>query len=213
MKKSELINLALLTAGGAPVSASTQSEFESIYDMILDDLLEERPWLFTLTLTRDLTPTTGGTNLRYKYKYILPSNAVDILQTQDINTYNLSVQEGVRIGLSVPIAQDRVTTAQSKYIFINGILHSDKPLTEIIYRRKVSPEVMTASFRKLLVYKLAEWFARHRDKNETAANEIERQSNRLHKRALRDEINRPSNPYLASIYDWLRAYYYNTGIR
>ena len=175
MNKSEIINLALQTAGDPPVSTDQQVQYQSAYKMVLDDLLSERRWLFSLQLLSTLPKTTDGTDLNYSYKYQLPSDAIGILDTSaSKNQYlnSMSIADGLTVGYNLPPLSDRKAVNSVNFVFLDGVLHSDQEVTQVIYQRKVIPEVMTPEFRVLFIHKLAEFIAGNMRRNHDHAREI-----------------------------------------
>ena len=205
MNQTEIINLAFLLAGTPTASESVVDKYKTIYTQLLSELLSERDWLFTLNKTNKLNPIKVETDLGYSFTYQLPSDAIGVLIPKSNQMINVNPQEALRMGYTV----SRIGLHQeaNDYIFLNGVLHSNSELTEVVYRRRVPADRLPAEFRALLINKIAVIVARSVTKDFNIADRLASEIPNLHKRAIRDEISRPSDPFLAGLYDWLHLFY------
>ena len=210
MRKSDLINLALQISGSPPVTNDQQVQYKPAYDMILESLLAERPWLFTLKLLTRLDIAHNSVDLRYKYRYQLPSDAVGVVNTDLKNLsflQGMSVESALEIGYDIPLPEDRVhSPTNSSYIFLNGVLHSDTEITQIIYRREVKPEIMTPEFRELFAYKLGHFIA-SAAKDHELTRELKSLIKVKHVNAVARERTASPDPHRVQIQKWLNNYY------
>ena len=207
MTITDLINLAREKAELSPLSEAEQESDKRWYDLYLEDILEERDWLFSYARSEKLTLTEPTVDLGYKYVYVVGNT--DILDIITINHRNLrpgiNYRESIRYGFTTDPIEDLPVEGQPNFVFINGLLHSSVPVTQFFYKRKVTPATMKASFRILMIYTLAEHLAKSSAKPELE-DRIKRKKDTAHLRACRDEMKRPSDPQLAEIYDWIRSY-------
>lgn len=214
MTVNELLNEALREADSDSLSSNELTVFLSTYHLYLDDLLEERPWLFTFASTSNITPTEDGPDLGFDYKYRIPSDAIDVIGlNMEATPVFYSDKEALKMGYSPSRLGDNAPPGETNsFIYLGGILHSHEEITCVVYRRKVTPDVMKPSFRLLMVLTLAERFARTIGKDQILIDRLRSAKKTQHLRACRDNLKRPNDPYLAGIYEYIKEYYKSSRI-
>ena len=215
MTELDIINAARIKAKLSEIPESSIRQDKIFYDLYLEDLLEEREWLFSIAKSTNLVLTKPAIDLGYKYVYSLGNT--DVEDIISINTPRRPIlanfQESIRYGFTTdPVSDLTIDQAQS-YIYVNGLLHSSTPVTQVFYKRKVKPVNMEASFVLLMILTLAEHMATHKKQDPVLASEIRREKNNQHIRATRFEHKRPKNRELAEIYDFIRNYRTQTNLR
>ena len=210
----EIVNEARRRTKNGPIPADQLNEYQGTYDLILGDLLEERSWLFTINITERLTTTTDGADLGYTNKYILPTDAIDVMDIDDGNFQEgtASIREGLRAGVALDHPSDRAIsyTAHRQFVFLNGILHTDSQPRRIVYRQRITPDRMPYRFKRLLVLALAIQFERDFNGDPNHIASLRSELKQQYVRATRQETQRPHDPYLQGIYDWLIEYEANS---
>ena len=163
MTELDIINAARIKAKLSEIPESSIRQDKIFYDLYLEDLLEEREWLFSIAKSTNLVLTKPAIDLGYKYVYSLGNT--DVEDIISINTPRRPIlanfQESIRYGFTTdPVSDLTIDQAQS-YIYVNGLLHSSTPVTQVFYKRKVKPVNMEASFVLLMILTLAEHMATH----------------------------------------------------
>ena len=220
MTKLDIINEAR-KAAGVGVIGSIDAELDTkTYEFHLDDLLAERPWLFTISRGRDTSLTTDGPDLGYRYKYRLSvSDVIDVLDINPMQKFNsilaTNPREALKYGLAVDFPGEEFLRTENAdgFVFVDGILHTDSPVTEYVYRRTVDPSVMNASFRLLLIYTLAERYVSDTHENPTRQQFIRSEKRKQHTKAAYQDNRPPADPYYRALYNWIRHFYQDSYIR
>ena len=199
---------------------SVDSELdEKTYKFYLDDLLKERPWVFTLARGRGVSLTSDGPDLGYTYKYRL--NASDVIEVLDINPekrfnsiFLVNPREALRFGLAVDFPGESFLAAdESGFLYVDGILHTDREVNEYVYRRTVTPSSMSPDFRLLLIFTLALRYTLGTHENPTRRQELKAERRAQHTKAAYADMQPPSDPYYRLLYQWVRHFYQDSYIR
>ena len=218
MNENDIINAARQKAKLSPLPDSDLAEDKVFYDLYLEDLLEEREWLFTIKKETEFNQVVPEIDLGYKYSYVLRStDVIDVLSINDQHISDIGSVVGyrraIRYGIATDPAGEIAPSSLGQFVYVNGVLHSDVPITCAYYKRKVTPTAMRASFRLLLILTLAQHFAVYKKKDDMIVSGIKSEKREQHRRAMRYEIKRPKNPELAEIYDFLKSYRTQTSLR
>lgn len=211
----DLINMAREKAKLSPLSEDEQGPDRAFYDIYLEDLLDERDWIFTINKSTNLVLTKPEIDLDYAYAYIVGNTDVqDVLSinNEHRSKNGLYFRDSLRFGyVTDPVVEE--TLERSNFVYTNGILYSTVPVTQIFYKRKPATVDMPPAFRLLLVLTLAEHMATSPHKDREIKSDLKRQRKDQHLRAIRHEMRRPTNPVLAEIYDFIQHYRTLTGAR
>ena len=203
----DLINAAREKAKLSPLSESEQEPNKVWYDLYLEDMLNERDWVFSYSKSSNLTLTQPSIDLGYKYVYVVGNT--DVLDVISINqTFiraDVDFRDTVKYGYVTDPITDLAPAGNEQFVFVNGLLHSTTPVTEFFYKRIVKPVHMEAAFRLTLILKLAAHLAIY-STDKALKDELKAESKEYHLRACRTELKRPKDPQLAEIYDWLISY-------
>lgn len=221
MTKLDIINEARKKAGQGTIGSIDAELDLKTYDFYLDDLLSERPWLFTIARGRGVALTSDGPDLGYTYKYRLnESDVIDVLDITPEQRFNsiflTNPRVATRYGLSIDFPSERLfggTDETGGFVYIDGILHSDREVTEYVYRRTVEPIVMTPAFRLLLVLRLALTYNISEHENPTRKQEIKSEMRMQKTKAAYQDRRPPTDPYYKALYQWLRHFYQDSYIR
>ena len=215
MTELDIINAARIKAKLSEIPESAIRQDKIFYDIYLEDLLAEREWLFTIAKSTNLTLTKPAIDLGYKYVYSLGNTDVE-----DVISINVPRQpvltdfrDSVRYGFTTDPVSDLTIDQAQNYIFVNGLLHSSTPVTQVFYKRKTKPVNMESSFALLLILTLAEHMAAHKKDDPMLKDNLKREKENQHIRATRFEHQRPKNRELAEIYDFIRNYRTQTNLR
>ena len=214
MTKTDLINAAREKARLGKLSESEQGSDKFFYDLYLEDILEERDWLFAYGKSTKLTLTEPELDLGYEYVYVVGDT--DIEDVIFVNNPNprvfINFRKSIKYGFTSDPVTDSTVPPDSGFIFVNGLLHSSVPVTQIFYKRKPSPENMPASFQLFLILTLAEHLARS-SKDKELKDVLRREKNEAHLRATRFESKLYRDPQLEELYQWIRTYRKQTNYR
>lgn len=213
MTYQDIINEALFLAGHTSKGAEfIETEYKRSYDFHLSDLLSLHDWIFSMNiiqLTDDnlLDDSDEENVLNYNYRYKLPDNVKNVVSdSSDSGVQYLSPREAVRAGLRPTTFDGLSRPTQGNFVFVNGTLHTDRKLTEILVTIDVTPEYMTDSFRQALTYLLASIISYNIDRKDERYRDLERKHMSHLARAAYDNTARPLDPQLRAIYDWVRRF-------
>ena len=133
---------------------------EATYYEVLDELLSTRNWLFAFDLLKSnrFQEVEPPLSLGYERAYALPENVVEILSLcpQQVNSNISSLP--LRRQLDAGFISDSYTIASIEtqdYVFVDNILYTDSPLTEVLVKITPTPSQMSSSFRLTLITQLA----------------------------------------------------------
>ena len=209
LTKNDIISLALESAAQLRLPPDQLQAFDNMYELMKESLLKERPWLFTLTLSKDLTETTEGGNRGFRYKYTLPKDCVQILTLNPSQSYiTLSPEQARGIGISIDPYAVRNAAIAPKYIFVNNVLHTDVRVTEVLYKKDAPEAEWPGDFSLALMWKLASYIASTRSQDPAVVNRCNKQSREYHLKALRpiQEVG-PVPVTEKALQHWLLLYY------
>ena len=211
----QVINFAREKAGKSKLESSEMEAEKETYNIYLSDLLEERNWLWSLGSTTNLTPTQDGSDLGYKYKYRVNSDISDVIAVnfQRANTALLDVKRALDFGYATDPVGESTSTGSSNFVFIGGVLHSDVEVEKVIFKRKMSPEIMEPSFRLLLGYTLAHHYALTPPVAQENADRIKPLKEKAHVRAARSDTRKPVDPQLEEVYYYVRTLSIESSLR
>ena len=212
LSKEKVINLARQHASLAALNSSTMQQAEEMYELLKDSMLEERPWPFALGLARGLQATDQGEDLNYRFKYRLPSDAVNVIAINSTKPYGIpsaaSNYDLIRIGIA-PIDDQPVGTLGSATDFFvkAGLLHTNTEVSDILYVKTPAEKDFSTDFTLALSWALAKYFAITVSNNGELAAYCEREMGRHHTRALRGLNKQFPSIEKKVLYSWLKQYY------
>lgn len=219
LSKEQIINLALKSAQSTPLASSRQGEFDDIYELKKNSLLNERVWPFTLRLTTNITTESTANDLGYNYSYRLAPGVTNVMTVganrealvPDVRASiaALSDHTALQLGYAPLDPEDRLTTAtpQQDFLFTNGVLHSNSVVGAAIVQLQVAESDFTEDFTLALAYYLAAHFARSVKGNPALAYELERQAKMHQGRAIRPLIHQTKDLDTQIFNKWLLTFY------
>ena len=186
--------------------------------MILEGLLETHNWYFSYNVVSlnagivDITDSYDGADLGFKYKYRFSAgDAIEIIELDPRLNYNFQgIREGLRFGYAVE-RDDLIDVYSSgrdnSHLLVNQVLHSDKQIKQIGYKRVVTPSLMTPLFRLYLTWSLAEVFASTKDSQDSNSYyKLKKKAESACLKAVSQNLKPPIDPQLLSIYNWISTY-------
>ena len=211
LSKEALINQARSYASLAPLNSATMSTAELQYDLLKASMLRERPWPFTVALSKDIQSTTQGEDLGYSLKYRLPTDAIGVIALNPQNRYlptSASNHDLLRIGLSPGDDQPIANIQQTGEFFVkDGILHTNVNVTEILYQRDPREKEYTVDFQLSLAWALAKHFAITVSNDGQLAAFCANEAETYHTKAMRGLTRLfPTIPNRI-LTNWIRVYY------
>ena len=214
MTVTDLLNAAREEAKLQPLSESELERDKFFYDLYLEDMLEERDWLFAYGKSTNLTLTQPDTDLGYKYVYIVGNT--DVLDVLHINqvapVIPINFQRTIEYGYTTDPITDEVSPNSGSYIFVNGLLHSTVPVTQIYYKKEPTPVNMPSSFRMFLIYTLGARLAKFSSDKELEGK-LQAKAEKYHLRAARFEHQLNKNNELQDLYRFIKTYRTQTNFR
>lgn len=174
---TDIVNIALRRIGGERISSLQQDTSieavvaRDIYDEARRDLLNSHNWNFAIKRTQfqeaDSEDTTTAPNFGWDYAYRLPDDLIRLISVHPIDNDNASVE----YRLEFMSTDDRVLLTNSNQIFIRYVWDME------------DPNVMSASFRDALAWRLARDFALAIYKNTGSAEMADQMERRTLARA------------------------------
>ena len=210
LTKNDIITLALESAAQTRLPPDQLTHFETIYELLKTSTLAERPWLFTLAVSRDLPTTDKGGNRGFTYRYTAPKDAVAVLNINPSSTipYSISPAQGLSVGYAIDPYDRLSQTQQPKFVFIDGVLHSDTEVNEIIYKKDAPESEWTGDFALVLMWKVAEYVATSRSQKPELIARCAKNVRDYTIRALRPLLEIGPTPVSEkALQHWLRAWY------
>lgn len=221
LSKEQIINLALKSAQTTPLASSRQGEYDDIYELKKNSLLNERIWPFTLRLlnTSQITQTTAGADINFDYKYQLPpgvTNVVHIAASADQlapqrgGVSTLTNRQALRNGYAPLTPEDRIDIIANQgndFMFTNGLLYSTNPVGAAIVQMESAESDFPEDFTLTLAYQLAAHFARSVKGNPALGYELERQAKQHQGRAVRPITQRAKRIDDIIFNRWLEMFY------
>ena len=214
MTPAQLMNAAREEAKLQRLSESELEHDKVFYDLYLEDILEERDWLFAYGKSTNLILTKPATDLGYKYVYnVNESNVQDVLHINQIApVLPVDFHRTIDYGFATDPVTDEVTPNRGSYIFVNGLLHSTVPVTQIYYKKEPTPVNMPSSFRMFLIYTLAARLAKFSSDKELEGK-LQAKAETYHLRAARYEHQLSKNNELQDLYQFIKTYRTQTNFR
>ena len=212
-----LINDARAEGQEAELSSSELAEDLRHYDRYLKGALAEpHNWLFAFGIAENINQTQDGNNLGYRFRYRLGVPAEDVIAVNPETRIRFRSEAsafGVGYVLGDDGSLDYGRGKSGSFIFIDGILHTDDIVKQVIYKRKVEPRSMEENFRQMLIYRLARFYNRTGKKDRDTEAYLKRLEMSSHKKAIAINRRKPQDSQLALIYDFLRRFYTETSVR
>ena len=211
LSKEKVINQARHYVSLAPLNSHTMESAEIQYDLIKASMLQERPWPFTIALSRDIQATTQGEDLGYSYKYRLPVDALGVITINPNQRYLVSAgsnHDRIRIGLA-PVDDQPISNLvqEHNYFVKEGILHSNIEVDEILYQKEPKEKDFTVDFMLALSWNLAKFFAISVSNDGQLAAYCANEAETYHAKAMKGLTRMyPSIPARAFT-NWVRLYY------
>ena len=181
------------------------------YNFIKKELLDRRPWLFTLDLLegKDLQESNTDISLGLSYKYVMPSYVSDVL---DVNPGDrtvgrpLSPDRALTIGIAVDPGMTYTPSTATRFTFHEGILHSASPVKSVVVQKTVNESKFTSSFASLLELELAAFLISTELKDSIGKSVLKREALDMFIVASNDK------PFVAdqktrALVNWLDTYY------
>ena len=218
LSKEQITNLALKSAQSTPLASSRQGEFDDIYELKKNAMLNERLWPFTLRLETNFREKTDN-NLNYTYAYQVPPRTINVVQTasdqQELvspgrgSLAGLSDYTAIQLGYSPLNLEDRIRVSDrnTDFLFTGDTLYSNTPVNVAIIQIQANESEFTEDFTLALAYHLAAHFARSVKGNPALAYELERQAKEHQGRAMRPLLIRPKNLTEILFQRWLSVFY------
>ena len=111
----------------------------------------------------------------------------------------------MKYGLALdPIGEGGVSL-NKEFIYVNGILHSNQPVTKVIYKRDVKPVNLPADYKLLLAHKIAYHITMAPGKDLERRSYIYREMNNYHLRATRGDSMPSGDPQTRELIEYFRA--------
>ena len=210
LTKNDIISLALESAAQIRVPPDQLTHFDTMYELIKNSTLKERPWLFTLTVTKDLRATEDGGNRGFKNKYRLPKDALSVLQLNpgQLIPFTVSPDIALTVGYNID-RHDRLSQlTRPRFIYVDGVLHTDIEVNEVIYKNDPPESQWSEDFALVVMWKLAEYIATTRSQKRELVAKARQQAREYTLKAIRPilEIG-PSPVSEKSLQHWLDVYY------
>ena len=224
LTKEQIINLALKSAQSTPLASSQQGEYDDIYELKKNAMLNERLWPFTLQLIENLQLAPKGgpgapRSLNYDYAYQVPPGTINVVQiaqtTQNLlspgrgNLAGISDYTALQLGYSPLNLEDRLLASQrnTDFLYTGNTLYSNTQVGAAIVQIQANESAFTEDFTLALAYHLAAHFARSIKGNPALAYELERQGKEHQGRAMRPIIKQPKNINEILFSKWLDTFY------
>ena len=218
LTKEQIINLALKSAQSTPLASSRQGEFDDIYELKKNGMLNERLWPFTLRLETNFTEKPSN-DLNYAFAYQVPPRTINVVQIASNESdlvapgrgslAGLSDYTALQLGYSPLSIEDRILESgrNTDFLFTGDTLYAQSPVNFAIVQIQADESAFTEDFTLALAYHLAAHFARSVKGNPALAYELERQAKEHQGRAMRPLLIRPKNLTEIIFQKWLSTYY------
>ena len=208
---TSIIRQAMRRARLGRADIQTIEDFKDSYNFIKRELLDRRPWLFTLELLegKDLREAETDTSLGLNYKYVMPSYVSNVL---DVNTGDrktgrpIGYEQALTIGIAIEPGSVYVPEQSTRFVFHEGILHSANPVKTAVVQKRASEAVFTSAFATLLEFEFATFLLSTELKDDIGADSLRRQA--LDKFIIASN-DRPvvSDTKTRALVNWLDTYY------
>ena len=207
--EAEIINFARELAGEGPLNESEMVNEMRVYNIFHEALSEERTWVFAYALSKNLTLSESVTDLGFKYAYVVNEEDIEDVIAVNPNTSNVDLNRvGFRRAVDYGYAIDPISESgeiNADFIYVNGILHTDREVSRIIYKRVAKPSGMTAEYKLLLAYKIALHLSLTPGSDITRRDYIKSELRRLHVRAARNDAKPSSDPQTKELIAYFKA--------
>ena len=213
LSKEKIVNLARSHINLPPLATGEQMQVDEMYELLKTSMLEERPWPFTLSITSDIQETKNGENLNYFYRYRTPANALGVVainpNAQGNSNRVLSNYDSIRIGIAPndENAYTRLSSTEPQFYFKGGILYSNCPVTEILYKKDPDEKEFTTDFMLALSWYLAKYLAVSISGQPELAAYCAREGDNHHARAYRSLARLLPGIDKAVLDSWIRQYW------
>ena len=212
MSKEKLINQARTYASLAPLNSSTMESAELQYDLLKSSMLTERPWPFTVALSKEVQVTTKGEDLGYDRKYRIPVDAIGVIAinpnqrylTNTVSSNYDLVRTGLSPGDDAPISR---TTPHGDFFVKSGILHTNVEVSEILYQRDPREKEYSTDFQLSLAWALAKHFAITVSNDGQLAAFCANEAETYHTKAMRGLTRLFPTIPARMLNIWIRVYY------
>ena len=210
LTKNDIISLALESAAQIRVPPDQLAHFDTMYELIKNSTLKERPWLFSLAVTTDLRTTEEGGNRGFANRYKLPKDAIAVLQLNPGRLVPLSVSPDVALQMGYNIdPYDRISQmSRPRFIFVDNVLHTDIEVCEVIYKKDPAESEWPEDFALVVMWKLAEYIAVTRSQKPELVAKARQQAREYTLKAIRPILEvGPSPVSEKALQHWLDVYY------
>ena len=214
LTKDRIIKQAMQVAHMNPPANFDFGRYDDIYELKKASMLKERPWPFTLKITRDLSSPGTPPDLGYPFVYELPADAIDVLalnpdqavpSAPSLGSVRRALRRGYQIDKTADV--DRNTLVRS-YFYSNQLLHSDQVVTSVIYKSDVKEEDFSENFSLALIYTMAEFFAKSVQQRLQMAAVFAANAKRYHVKAAGERANSQETSWGTYVLNrWIDVFY------
>ena len=210
LTKNDIISLSLESAAQIRVPPDQLTHFDTMYELMKESMLKERPWLFTLAVTTDLQPTEEGGERGFRYKYLVPKDCVDVLMLNPDSAFppTLSPDIARTVGISIDPESYPYGNLRPKYVFVDGVLHTDTTVTKLLYKKDAPEAEWPGDFSLALMWSLAEFIATTRSQKREIVAKARQMKREYTLKAIRPILDVGPDPVTElALNHWLHAYY------
>ena len=209
--RETILQEALLESGSDENSTLQISNYYNTYDRYFLSLLDKQPWIFCYKIIENPEKTSVGNNLGYKYRYLMKPDVLEVLSLDPDQTrvqYS-SPSEAAEYGISTTW-DDLYRQPTKDYVLIDGVLHTNKEVTELFV--KVIPDIGSSDvdFQETLILMLARFFVFTLKLDSRMSYDLERRSKQaflIAKNKNDKRIRLENSPDFGRISAYIRGYF------